>query len=132
MKKPIKRNDYLKRTVLNKLNKQLLDTWKEEGNQISDFSDEYHTFNELYEQRLILSAMVFNQFKDKAWKSKKHDDGTMFEGGYFIVGISSPKGDYSYHYKLKDWDLFKVKELESGLPYDGHTAKDIRRLLSLI
>lgn len=99
-------------------------------NKTIRLSDGYHTFNELYYHRMLLFSIICNQNKDVAWKSKLHDDGTMFDG-YFIVGITTPKGDFTYHYELKDWDMFKVKELETAPKWDGHQPKDIVRLLSI-
>lgn len=99
---------------------------------IGNFSDGYHTFNELYNQRMILSAALFNQFPDISWKSRKHHDGELcFGGGWFIVGIDTPRGQYTYHYKDEFWDLFNCKELEVSKEWDGHTDKDVDRLLSL-
>lgn len=97
---------------------------------IGDLSDGYHTFNELYHHRAVLFSVICNQNKDKAWKSKLHADGTMFDG-YFIVGIDTPKGTYTYHYQMKYWDLFDVKELERAPEWDGHKPEDVDRLLSL-
>ena len=51
---------------------------------------------------------------------------------YFIVGITTPKGDYSYHYHKDNWDYFKVKELNNAPAYDGHKPEDIDRLFTLI
>ena len=98
--------------------------------KVGEFSDNYHTFNELYEHRMILFKLVCDAHKDKAWKSWKHDDGSMFDHS-FIVGIETPEGQYTYHYPKEHYDLFDVKELEFAPPYDGHTPKDITRLLSL-
>lgn len=99
---------------------------------IGDLSDGYHTFNELYYQRLILFASLVKAHKDKAWKSYRHEDGELcFGGGWFIVGIDTPEGSYTYHYENKDFDLFDCEELPVGKPWDGHTAKDVTRLLSL-
>ena len=47
------------------------------------------------------------------------------------MGFDTDEGCYTYHYELKDWDLFQCKELEKGKPWDGHTSKDVRRLLSI-
>ena len=47
------------------------------------------------------------------------------------MGFDTDEGCYTYHYELKDWDLFQCKELDKGKPWDGHTAKDVRRLLSI-
>lgn len=94
-------------------------------------SDGYHTFADLYEQRLILSAALAKN-NPHAWKSKRHEDGSVpFGGGWFIMGFDTDEGCYTYHYELKDWDLFQCKELDKGKPWDGHTSKDVRRLLSI-
>lgn len=47
------------------------------------------------------------------------------------MGFDTADGEYTYHYELKDWDLFECKEIPCGKPWDGHTSKDVRRLLSL-
>lgn len=97
-----------------------------------ELSDGYHTFNDLYYQRCILFATLVNQNKKTSWKSYKHEDGELcFGGGWFIVGIDTPLGSYTYHYENKYWDLFQCKELEKGKHWDGHTSKDVDRLLSI-
>ena len=99
---------------------------------IGDFSDGYHTFNDLYTQRAVLFATIVNQNLDKAWKSHKHEDGEpCFGGGWFIVAVDTPKGSYSYHYEDKYWDIFKCVELPVAKHWDGHTDKDVWRLLLL-
>jgi len=100
---------------------------------IGDFSDGFHTFNDLYEQRMILSAALFNTYSALCWKSEKHSDGQLcFGGGWFIVGIDTPQGPYTYHYKDRYWDLFTCKTLEMAPEWDGHTDKDVQRLMSLV
>jgi len=99
---------------------------------IGDLSDGYHTFNELYYQRLILFAALVKAYKDRSWKSYRHEDGELcFGGGWFIVGIDTPEGSYTYHYKNSDFDLFDCQELPVAKHWDGHTEKDVMRLLSL-
>lgn len=99
---------------------------------IGDFSDGYHTFNELYHQRAMLFAALVKAHRDKAWKSWKHEDGEdCFGGGWFIVGIDTPQGSYTYHYEEKYWGLFDCIALEKAKHWDGHTDKDVGRLLSL-
>ena len=100
---------------------------------IGDLSDGYHTFNDLYYQRVILFATLVNLNKNISWKSKKHEDGEECFGGtgWFIVGIDTPEGSYTYHYEMKYWDLFDCEILECGKHWDGHTDKDVTRLLSL-
>lgn len=94
-------------------------------------SDGYHTFDELYDHRMKLFSVVCRTFQGAAWKSKLHHDGTMYDD-YFIVGIETKKGQFTYHYHMKDWDMFPVQERERAPEWDGHTANDIDRLFSLI
>lgn len=99
---------------------------------IGELSDGFHTFNSLYYQRAILFATIVNTYKELAWKSKKHEDGQVcFGGGWFIVGIDTPKGSYTYHYEAEYWDLFDCEELPRAKHWDGHTDEDVTRLLSL-
>ena len=96
-----------------------------------DLSDGYHTYNELYHHRAVLFSVVINQNKEIAWKSKKHHDGTMYDG-MFIVGIDTPQGQYSYHYDIEPyWNMFECKELDNAPVWDGHKPEDINRLQSL-
>ena len=99
---------------------------------IGDLSDGFHTFNSLYYQRMILFASLVRAYKDRAWKSYRHEDGELcFGGGWFIVGIDTPEGSYTYHYENKYFDRFDCVELTNGKHWDGHTEDDVTRLLSL-
>lgn len=108
-----------------------LDFLRKENISRKDISDGYHTFDELYYHRMILFSLLLNSHPGISWKAKKHHDGTMFDDESFICGIETPKGQYTYHYHLKHWDMFKVKEFEFAPEYDGHKPSDITRLLSL-
>lgn len=99
---------------------------------IGELSDGYHTFNGLYYQRMMLFAVLVKTYKDHSWKSRRHSDGEQcFGGGWFIVGIDTPHGSYTYHYKDKYFDMFDCVELPKGKEWDGHTEDDVTRLLSL-
>ena len=99
---------------------------------IGDLSDGFHTFNQLYYQRMILFATIVKQNRDKAWKSLRHEDGELcFGGGWFIVGVDTPEGSYTYHYEDNYYSMFDCVELERAKHWDGHTEKDVTRLLSL-
>jgi hypothetical protein len=100
---------------------------------IGDVSDGFHTFNSLYEQRMILFAALVKAYKDKAWKSYRHEDGEYcFGGGWFIVGIDTPEGSYTYHYENKYWGMFDCEDLPRAKHWDGHTEADAEtRLMSL-
>ena len=95
-------------------------------------SDGYHTFNELYHHRAVLFSVIVKVFPDHAWKSRKHHDGTMYDG-MFIVGIETPDGQATYHYDIEPyWDMFQCKELEYAPEWDGHTPDEaIRRIGNL-
>lgn len=88
-----------------------------------EISDGYHTFNEIYYHRLVLARALFNLARNDCLKSKKHDDGTMFNG-YFIVGLNTKQGWATYHYPLEEWDSFLCKEVEYFPKWDGHTSND--------
>lgn len=100
---------------------------------IGEVSDGFHTFNSLYEQRMILFAALVKAYKDKSWKSYRHEDGEYcFGGGWFIVGIDTPEGSYTYHYENKYWDMFDCTDLPRAKHWDGHTEADAEvRLMSL-
>lgn len=96
-------------------------------------SDGYHTFNELYEYR-----MLYNAHAAHGWlaagipvvKSWRHSDGELcFGGGYFIVSAQLPTGQVSNHYKAQYWELFSVPEVELPPAYDGHTPADAAQRL---
>jgi hypothetical protein len=110
------------------LNKVLLKVWTLFGHKISEFEDEYHSFNDLYNQRMYLTALAFNSNKENCWKSTLHSEGDMFEG-YFIVGIYTNKGPFTYHYKIEYWDLFDIREVDRAPHWDGHTSADVDRLM---
>ena len=99
-----------------------------------DISDGYHTFGELYDHRRALTAALAAERADISWRSREHhpDDSPMHEGGYFIVGIDTPAGTVTYHYKLTHWDDFaEVPELERAPKWDGATPADtVTRLLA--
>lgn len=110
---------------------QLFKDNEDKGN----LSDGYHTFNELYEYRLLYNASMFNELAKQGLydvhKSKKHSDGTIPFGdeNWFIVQAELPTGQISNHYEMKDWDLFKIPEKEKANPYDGHTPQDVAKRL---
>lgn len=118
-------------------------------------SDGYHSYDELYEFRMLYNAALFNEWaaawreqkdafhyselatglvKYDAHKSWRHHDGEeCFGGGWFIVVAVLPTGQISNHYKAKYWDLFKVPEVEKAkYPFDGHTARDVAQRLSSV
>lgn len=117
-----------------KINKQI----KESGVDTNLISDGYHTFGELYEHRIalfiVLCRFIYNDeyTEHTVWKSRKHSDGTEWEG-WFIAGIDNKKGEQiSYHLPIEKWDLLKIHVRAKAPVWDGHTPNDvIERLLKL-
>lgn len=105
---------------------------------MGEVSDGYHTFNELYEFRKAYNAAFFNELAKQGIcgvvKSKRHSDGEeCFGGGWFIVVAQLPTGQISNHYEMKDWDLFKCKEVKQAPIWDGHTPQDVvKRITSYL
>ena len=98
-------------------------------------SDGYHTFNELYEYRLLYNAAFFNELAKQGLydvhKSKRHSNGEIPFGdpNWFIVVAELPTGQISNHYEMKDWFLFQVPEKELSNEYDGHSPADVAERL---
>ena len=94
-------------------------------------SDSHHTFEELYEFRVLYQSLLFNEWAKtgeiEVYKSKKHHDGEpSFGGDTFIVVAMLPIGQISNHYKLKYWDLFQIPEHKKSIyDYDGHDSKEV-------
>ena len=110
-------------------------------------SDGYHTFDELYNHRMYLTTMLLHCLSDlmyydiaglnskfkieKIFKSKLHYDGTMYEN-YFIVGIDFGDKFFSYHYDMKQWDLFKVNEIPNAPEWTEERDMSMEELYSRI
>lgn len=100
-----------------------------------NISDGYHSFNELYEYRLLYNASMFNELAKQGLydvhKSRLHSDGEypFGDSNWFIVMAELPTGQISNHYEMKDWDLFQIPIKEKANPYDGHTPQDVAKRL---
>ena len=98
---------------------------------IGEFSDGYHTFNELYDYRKAYNAAFFNELAKQGLydvhKSKLHSDGEIpfDDANWFIVMAELPTGQISNHYEIKDWELFDIPEKNRANVYDGHTPQDV-------
>lgn len=109
--------------------------------KVEDVTDGYHSFGELYEHRnllfCVLLTLIYREgLNYKVWKSKLHSDGTMFEGDWFIAGMSDPNGhrQITYHMEVsKYWGILDVPEIEFSPEYDGHSPDDVlERLVSIL
>lgn len=112
------------------LNPQKDDLVIEGGEDIS-VSDGYHTFDELYEHRIILylafCRKMYEQLPfNEVWRSKLHSDGTIFDG-WFVLGIyDKPGKQITYHLPIKYWsDTEFAETLDQAPVFDGHTSADV-------
>lgn len=90
---------------------------KEEIN--GETSDGYHTFNELYDHRVLLWInLCLLQHPDMTYLVENHYDG------WFLLGCETPQGQISYHCPNKYLGL--VSGIKRRHPeFDGHTSKDV-------
>lgn len=103
-------------------------------------SDGHHTFEELYQFRLLYNAALFNEWSSldlyDVHKSRFHHDGTFPFGDpkWFIVVAELPTGQISNHYRIyTDWELFEIPTRKLPNVYDGHTpAIVIERLTKFL
>ena len=120
-------------SVLKRLEHITWDDVKEEtkSKDMGEVSDGYHTFNELYEYRMLYNAALFNEFAKQGLydvhKSRKHSDGEypFGDSNWFIVMAELPTGQISNHYEMKDWDKFQIPEKPLANKWDGHSPRDV-------
>lgn len=104
------------------INSEIQELNRVNSKAVGKVSDGYHTFDELYHHRTLLFATICNIHPNIAWKSKQHNDGTMY-AGMFIVGIETDEGQATYHCEMEYWGKFKVKEITKAPVFDGHTPE---------
>lgn len=114
-------------SYIEEINKLIQKASKDKMISVKDISDGHHTFKELYRQRMILFSVICSMFPELSWKSKKHFDeenDPMFNG-CFIVGINTPQGPATYHFKMEFWSLFEVEEIERAPKYDLYSPDEV-------
>lgn len=128
------------------IQKSILDT---PDNVRGEYSDGFHSYEELYTFRKVYNAVLFNEWGNQdgfytngvmnpmhdVHKSWRHYDGELcFGGGWFVVVAMLPTGQITNHYEEKDWDLFQIPETyKAKYEWDGHSSSDVvNRLLAYI
>ena len=101
-------------------------------NQLTEENEQLKKTNqELYDFRLILNALLFNEWakngKYEVYKSKRHHDGSIpfpdDNEDWFIVVAILPSGQVTNHYHIKYWDYFKIPSYPKVKDeFDGHTS----------
>jgi len=99
-------------------------------------SDGYHTFDELYEHRVILFIALCKMRTEhiidsgkyaNVWCSVFHSDGSKFDD-WFILGIGKEKGkQITYHLPAHYWnEVCEFAEVLDKAPeWDKHTPEDV-------
>lgn len=125
------KNVKITESLLNQANKDVVI----EGQEDMSIFDGYHTFDELYDHRVTLFIALcrlmrrwehaLNCYSD-VWRSKKHHDGTMFDG-CFIMGFRTQPGEQiTYHLPLERWKETEFARTEEAAPqWDGHIPADV-------
>lgn len=113
--------------------------------------DGYHTFDELYDHRITLFIALCRVLLREAetnhnagssntphrnggiWRSKKHSDGTMFDG-WFVLGIrTDPSHQITYHLPISRWkETDFAFTLKRAPEWDGHTPDDVLKRLKKV
>jgi hypothetical protein len=91
----------------------------------NDISDGYHTFNELYEHRILLFINLCLAMPDKAVIGKT-------DGDWFVMFLKLPNGQISYHLHIK-YLPYVTPHIVADLTYewDGHVSSDVVERLKL-
>ena len=100
-----------------------------------EVSDGYHTFNELYEYRMLYNALLFNEWSKQGLhdthKSRRHSDGEEpFGGGWFVVVAETPAGQITNHYENKDWSKFNIIPTAKANLWDGASPQEVSKRLA--
>jgi len=109
-----------------------------DGCDTNKISDGYHTFEELYEHRIHLFIALCKIIDSEwglgpncPWKTKKYSDGSLIEGGWFLLGTGIAKGkQITYHLPISKWDDCSfVREFDKAPEFDGHTSDHVLQRL---
>lgn len=105
-------------------------------------TDGYHTFDELYEHRIVIYIALCKMINAKeygkvemekrtVWRSQAHSDGSVWDG-WFILGIGMKPGEQiTYHLPMSKWDECSFAGTLGTAPeFDGHTSADVLKRLS--
>jgi hypothetical protein len=98
-------------------------------------SDGFHTMSEHYDHRHSLCLALMHSMPEHWWFSRRHYEGELCfgDGRWFVVGCLLPntkveQREISYHLPIRLWEAAQAtgaRELERGLPWDGHTPEDV-------
>ena len=88
-----------------------------------EISDGYHTFNELYDHRIMLFLALMKAASDAGLEcgwSRRHDDGELCFGGGWVIGwITTPAGLQARYHMEDSRPLPPSLERPLGSPWNG-------------
>ena len=94
----------------------------------------YNPFEFLYDYRHDIFEKRCKKHFEQVFKTRKHYDDVndpMFDDS-FLVGVLTPLGYITYHFRMKHFDKFKIVEIERGPKYDNYDIQEgLYRLASL-
>jgi hypothetical protein len=103
---------------------------KDEKLDTNKISDGYHTYEELYDHRIV-NYIALCRFVDRysgeiVWRSKVHSDGSVWNG-WFLLGIGKEHGSQiTYHLPISEWSNTEfATEYDEAPDFDGHTPDDV-------
>jgi hypothetical protein len=112
------------------LNAIIQDKKKEGVLDTNLISDGYHTFGELYEQRIRLYIELCRALSSAGghivWVSMRHSNNSVTPG-WMIMGISYEKGNQiTYHLPDRHWAECSefARSIYQDPEYDGHKSAD--------
>lgn len=103
-------------------------------------SDGYHTFDELYEHRIVLwkalcrvMAERHHRSTDLVWRTRLHSDGSSFPG-WFVLGMGYNAGEQiTYHLPDKEWASCDFAlELPQAPEFDNHSPSDVLKRIEAL
>lgn len=87
---------------------------------IGETSDGYHTFNELYEHRVLLWINFCRLNPMDCYVVEDHYEG------WFLLGMETGFGQISYHCPNKYLSMVpKILFTRDAPKFDGHTSNDV-------
>lgn len=92
--------------------------------QTRNVSDGYHTFDELYEHRVLLYIkLAIHGHWPAAWKPHYP--------GWPVLFIETPAGQISYHFQERFLPIVEANiERDDNYKWDGHTSAHVLERLS--
>ena len=123
--------------TIKRINAEIIDYKKETGKSVKEVSDSHHTFGDLYTRDMVLFRCLSAFCPKLCFRTLKHydeeNDPISNFNGDFMVGIYTPLGPASFHFKLEYFDDFSHIEIQDhGPEYEGYTEEEKNERINYI